>query len=178
MYKGVGLPTSRGSGTNGRTQSNKFLAKPNYTCKIAGGSSKSSESDRGTAAGEMRKREKETSEHDRKRRVELKLLVLEEELIDQGCTDAEIAVKLDEARQSLSFNEIDWEFEVRVLHYVDGLTSNWRRIVLGQNISNLIMEAQKYFMGLFNYGSPKLLGISMELFKFQHDSRPSFSLFL
>lgn len=101
MYNGVGLQTSRGSGTNGRVQPNKFLAKPNHSYKIAGGSSTIPESDRRTAAGEMWKREKETSEHDRKRQVELKLLVLEEELIDQGCTDAEIAAKLDEARNSL-----------------------------------------------------------------------------
>lgn len=52
--------------------------------------------------------EKEMSEHDRKRQIELKLLVLEEKFIDQGCTDAEIAGKLDEARKSL-FNEIDWD---------------------------------------------------------------------
>ncbi|EPS57915.1 hypothetical protein M569_16903, partial [Genlisea aurea] len=58
------------------------------------------QSGQGTA-GISREPNKEILEHDRKRRIELKLLVLEEKLIDQGYTDAEIAEKLDEARKSL-----------------------------------------------------------------------------
>ncbi|KAL9678242.1 hypothetical protein QQ045_016084 [Rhodiola kirilowii] len=40
-------------------------------------------------------------EHDRKRQIELKLVVLEDKLTDQGYTDADIAEKLEEARNSL-----------------------------------------------------------------------------
>ncbi|KAH6780530.1 pre-mRNA-splicing factor [Perilla frutescens var. hirtella] len=52
-------------------------------------------------AAVTRKPDKEMSEHDRKRKIELKLLALEEKLIDLGCTDSEIAEKIDEARNSL-----------------------------------------------------------------------------
>lgn len=51
--------------------------------------------------GVTRRANKEILEHDRKRQIQLKLLVLEEKLVDQGYTDAEIAEKLQEARQTL-----------------------------------------------------------------------------
>ncbi|XP_051119259.1 uncharacterized protein LOC127243335 [Andrographis paniculata] len=99
MYNGIGLQTPRGSGTNGYIQSNKFFVK-SKTNKVVTDSSKGFESGQGTA-GVTRKPNKEILEHDRKRQIELKLLVLEDKLIDQGYTDAEIAEKLDEARKSL-----------------------------------------------------------------------------
>ncbi|KAL6529381.1 hypothetical protein OROGR_015004 [Orobanche gracilis] len=68
--------------------------------------SKGLESGQGTA-GVTRKPNKEILEHDRKRQIQLKLLVLEDKLIDQGYTDAEIAEKLDEARKSLEAKEND-----------------------------------------------------------------------
>ncbi|KAL6530814.1 hypothetical protein OROGR_014674 [Orobanche gracilis] len=104
MYNGIGLQTPRGSGTNGYIQSNKFFVRPR-TNKVAN-DSKGFESGQGTA-GVTRKPNKEILEHDRKRQIQLKLLVLEDKLIDQGYTDAEIAEKLDETRKSLEAKEND-----------------------------------------------------------------------
>ncbi|XP_045831545.1 serine/arginine repetitive matrix protein 2-like [Trifolium pratense] len=98
MYNGIGLQTPRGSGTNGYIQSNKFFVKPR-TSKVAE-NMKGFEGDQGTA-GVSRKANKEILEHDRKHQIQLKLVILEDKLIDQGYTDAEIAEKLEEARNSL-----------------------------------------------------------------------------
>lgn len=98
MYNGIGLQTPRGSGTNGYIQSNKFFVKPKIS-KVAE-NTKGFEADQGTA-GVTRKPNKEILEHDRKRQIQLKLVILEDKLIDQGYTDAEIAEKLEEARQNL-----------------------------------------------------------------------------
>lgn len=98
MYNGIGLQTPRGSGTNGYIQTNKFFVKPKVG-KVAE-NTKGFEADQGTA-GVTRKANKEILEHDRKRQIEIKLVVLEDKLIDQGYTDAEIAEKLAEARRTL-----------------------------------------------------------------------------
>ncbi|XP_073156578.1 uncharacterized protein [Henckelia pumila] len=103
MYNGIGLQTARGSGTNGYVQTNKFFIKPR-TNKVVMDSSKGFDSGQGMA-GVTRKPNKDILEHDRKRKIQLKLLVLEEKLIDQGYTDAEIAEKLDEARKALDVDE-------------------------------------------------------------------------
>ncbi|PWA39603.1 mRNA splicing factor Cwf21 domain-containing protein [Artemisia annua] len=96
MYNGIGLQTARGSGTNGYVQTNKFFIKPK-TNKLT---SKTYESGQGSG-GLTRGPNKEILEHDRKRQIHLKLAVLEDKLIDQGYTDDEIAVKLDEVRNTL-----------------------------------------------------------------------------
>ena len=99
MYNGIGLQTPRGSGTNGYIQSNKFFVRPK-SGKVAYDSGRGFEDDQGTA-GVTKKPNKEILEHDRKRQIQLKLVVLEDKLIDQGYTDAEIAEKLEETRKSL-----------------------------------------------------------------------------
>ncbi|KAH6824679.1 pre-mRNA-splicing factor [Perilla frutescens var. hirtella] len=104
MYSGIGLQTPRGSGTNGYIHSNRFV-RPK-TNKVVTDSSRGFDSDQGIA-GVTRKPDKEILEHDRKRQIELKLLVLEDKLSDQGYTDAEIAEKLDEARKSLEAKDDD-----------------------------------------------------------------------
>ncbi|KAM1313117.1 hypothetical protein ACFX2F_017186 [Malus domestica] len=98
MYNGIGLQTPRGSGTNGYIQTNKFFIKSG-TGKVAD-SSRGFDDDQGTG-GVTKKPNRDILEHDRKRHIELKLVVLEDKLIDQGFTDAEIAEKLDEARKTL-----------------------------------------------------------------------------
>lgn len=101
MYNGIGLQTPRGSGTNGYIQSNRFFVKPKSNKVVTESSSiKGFGAGQGTG-GVSRKANKEILEHDRKRQIELKLLVLEEKLVDQGYTDAEINEKLQEARQTL-----------------------------------------------------------------------------
>ncbi|KAL8499502.1 hypothetical protein ACS0TY_022449 [Phlomoides rotata] len=107
MYNGIGLQTPRGSGTNGYIQSNKFFVRPK-TNKVVTDSSKGFESGQGTA-GVSRKANQDILDHDRKRQIQLKLLVLEEKLIDQGYTDAEIAEKLDDARKSLEAKDLESE---------------------------------------------------------------------
>ncbi|KAK4728039.1 hypothetical protein R3W88_021027 [Solanum pinnatisectum] len=99
MYNGIGLQTPRGSGTNGHIQTNKFFVK-SKTNKVLVDGGKGYESGQGTA-GVSRKANKDILEHDRKRQIQLKLLVLEEKLADQGYTDAEISEKLEEARRNL-----------------------------------------------------------------------------
>lgn len=98
MYNGIGLQTARGSGTNGYVQTNKFFVRPK-TGRVAE-NSRGFENDQGTASV-TKKANKDILEHDRKRQIELKLVVLEDKLVDQGYTDAEIAEKLEEARDTL-----------------------------------------------------------------------------
>ncbi|KAF8396218.1 hypothetical protein HHK36_017831 [Tetracentron sinense] len=95
MYNGIGLQTPRGSGTNGHIQTNKFFVRP----KSGKVETRGFEADQGT--GGVKKPNKEILEHDRKREIQLKLLILEEKLIDQGYTDGEISEKLEEARKTL-----------------------------------------------------------------------------
>ncbi|KAL5705556.1 hypothetical protein ACHQM5_023847 [Ranunculus cassubicifolius] len=95
MYNGIGLQTARGSGTNGYVQTNKFFIRP----KSSKVETRALEGDQGT--GGVKKANKEILEHDRKRQIQLKLVVLEDKLIEEGYTDAEIAEKLEETRKSL-----------------------------------------------------------------------------
>ncbi|CAD6230943.1 unnamed protein product [Miscanthus lutarioriparius] len=89
MYNGIGLQTPRGSGTAGHVQASKFVAKP-----------RPSPSSSPSAAGGMRKPNKDIIEHDRKRQVELRLFVLRDALEDLGYTEAEIEARVDEARKA------------------------------------------------------------------------------
>ncbi|KAE9603740.1 putative mRNA splicing factor Cwf21 domain-containing protein [Lupinus albus] len=98
MYNGIGLQTPRGSGTNGYIQNNKFFVKPK-TSRVSD-NTRGFDSDQGTA-GVTRKPNKGILDHDRKRQIQLKLIILEEKLIDQGYTEAEIAEKLEDARNNL-----------------------------------------------------------------------------
>ncbi|XP_039016494.1 pre-mRNA-splicing factor cwc-21-like isoform X2 [Hibiscus syriacus] len=99
MYNGIGLTTPRGSGTNGYIQSNKFFVKPK-TNRVTD-STRPFEADQGTAGLTTKKPNKEILEHDRKRQIELRLVVLEDKLTEQGYTESEIAEKLVEARKAL-----------------------------------------------------------------------------
>ncbi|XP_039053911.1 uncharacterized protein DDB_G0283697-like isoform X2 [Hibiscus syriacus] len=99
MYNGIGLTTPRGSGTNGYIQSNKFFVKPK-TNRVTD-STRPFEADQGTAGLTTREPNKEILEHDRKRQIELRLVVLEDKLTEQGYTESEVAEKLVEARKAL-----------------------------------------------------------------------------
>ncbi|KAK8575667.1 hypothetical protein V6N13_033082 [Hibiscus sabdariffa] len=99
MYNGIGLTTPRGSGTNGYIQGNKFFVRPK-TNRVTD-STRPFEADQGTAGLTTRKPNKEILEHDRKRQIELKLVILEDKLTEQGFTESEIADKLVEARRAL-----------------------------------------------------------------------------
>lgn len=107
MYNGIGLQTPRGSGTNGYIQTNKFFVKPKSNKVLTDSSAIKGFADGQGTGGLSRKANKEILEHDRKRQIQLKLLVLEEKLVDQGYTDAEISEKLQEARETLEAAEED-----------------------------------------------------------------------
>ena len=98
MYNGIGLQTPRGSGTNGYIQGNKFFVKPKSGKVVV--DNKGFDAGQGTG-GVTKKPNKEILEHDRKRQIVLKLVILEDKLADQGYTDAEIADQLAEARRNL-----------------------------------------------------------------------------
>lgn len=102
MYNGIGLQTARGSGTNGYVQSNKFLLRHRQQ-KVE---HKEFMEGEGTG-GISRKPNRELLEHDRKRQIELKLLELEETLLDQGYDDDEIQERIADARKSLESMEND-----------------------------------------------------------------------
>ncbi|KAF6166187.1 hypothetical protein GIB67_023897 [Kingdonia uniflora] len=53
----------------------------------------------------MKKANKDILEHDRKRQIQLKFLLLQDNHADQGYTDNEISLKLDEAR--CTFQAVD-----------------------------------------------------------------------
>ncbi|KAL4190430.1 hypothetical protein AMTRI_Chr07g24780 [Amborella trichopoda] len=93
MYDGIGLQTPRGPGTNGYLQSNKFFVRP----KSARVETNEFSSDQGT--GGVKKANKEILDHDNKRQIQLKLVLLEETLADQGYTEDEILDKLQEAKK-------------------------------------------------------------------------------
>lgn len=95
MYNGIGLQTPRGSGTNGYIQTNKFFVRPK-SLKV-----ETKEFQSGQGTGGVKKANKEILEHDRKREIELKLVILEDTLTEQGYTEDEILEKVEEARKSL-----------------------------------------------------------------------------
>uniref|UniRef100_A0A804P2W0 CWF21 domain-containing protein n=1 Tax=Zea mays TaxID=4577 RepID=A0A804P2W0_MAIZE len=105
MYNGIGLQTARGSGTNGYAQSNTFFVKPRPRSTTSGGGPGRPHRPlppdaAGADGGGMRKPNKEILEHDRKRQVELKLLVLRDALEEHGYTEDEIEERVAEARKA------------------------------------------------------------------------------
>ncbi|XP_038984368.1 pre-mRNA-splicing factor CWC21-like [Phoenix dactylifera] len=98
MYNGIGLTTPRGSGTNGYIQTNKFFVKPKAVPARADASYDGAGA---LPEGAVRKPNKDILEHDRKRQIQLRLLVLQETLADQGYTEDEIAEKLQETQKNL-----------------------------------------------------------------------------
>ncbi|KAJ6803088.1 pre-mRNA-splicing factor CWC21 [Iris pallida] len=98
MYNGIGLQTARGSGTSGYVQANKFFVRPRSNTNAAPSGDPYSA---GSGGGGVREADKDILEHDRKRQIQLRLLVLQETLADHGYTESEISAKLDEARRSI-----------------------------------------------------------------------------
>ncbi|CAL4955711.1 unnamed protein product [Urochloa decumbens] len=112
MYNGIGLQTPRGSGTSGHVQSNKFLANPRPSSfSEAGGCGIPNPAPTGIDG--TRKPNKDILEHDRKRQVELRLLVLGDELEEQGYTEAEIEERIEEERKAAEIEAAAEEEEGR-----------------------------------------------------------------
>ncbi|KAG2589912.1 pre-mRNA-splicing factor cwc21-like [Panicum virgatum] len=100
MYNGIGLQTPRGSGTSGHVQASKFLAKPRPSSSAAGGGGTPDPRHSGSGLEGARKPNRDILEHGRKRQVELRLLVLRDALEEQGYTEAEIEVRVEEERKA------------------------------------------------------------------------------
>lgn len=80
MYNGIGLATARGSGTNGYVQRNWAAirkVKDQTSCKTEEELAK-------IDSAANRQPNQELLDHDRKRKVELKCIELEQSLEDQG----------------------------------------------------------------------------------------------
>ncbi|KAE8724290.1 acetylglutamate kinase [Hibiscus syriacus] len=143
MYNGIGLTTPRGSGTNGYIQSNKFFVKPK-TNRVTDSTGRF-DADQVTAGLTAKKPNKEILEHDRKRQIEVKILILEDKLTEQGYTESEIADKIAEARKALEDAQQEEEGEVidtsthdfclgfrirRLTELLRGRRSRWRPLGL------------------------------------------------
>lgn len=76
-YNGVGLSTARGSGTNGYVQKNASYIKQKATFRTAVNYLQAPEHQQRAANAEI-------LEHEKKRRVEIQILLLEDELCEKG----------------------------------------------------------------------------------------------
>lgn len=81
MYNGIGLQTPRGSGTNGHVQRNWALVRPSNKDKL---NYRSEEELAKLDAASNRQPNKEILDHERKRKIELKCVELEEILEEKG----------------------------------------------------------------------------------------------
>ena len=97
MYNGIGLQTARGSGTNGfvtknlsyvRVSKEKVEYKPDEEIKKL-------------EAYINKKGNAELLKHDRKRKIELKCVEMEDLMIEQGYAEEEIASKVEKFRKQL-----------------------------------------------------------------------------
>ncbi|KAM9148964.1 serine/arginine repetitive matrix protein 2 [Pangshura tecta] len=90
MYNGIGLPTPRGSGTNGYVQRNLSAVRH----KKERTDYKSEEELRKLESSLVKKPNQEILDHERKRKVELKCLELAELMEEQGYAEGEIQEKV------------------------------------------------------------------------------------
>jgi len=103
MYNGIGLTTVRGSGTNGYVQRNTaFVPKGKDDIKF-----KTEEDIKRLDAQANREPNQGILDHERKRKLEVKCIELEEVLEEQGCTEAEVSEKVNQYRKMLLSKETD-----------------------------------------------------------------------
>uniref|UniRef100_A0A672UUY4 CWF21 domain-containing protein n=1 Tax=Strigops habroptila TaxID=2489341 RepID=A0A672UUY4_STRHB len=99
MYNGIGLPTPRGSGTNGYVQRNLSALRHK---KGGGGEPPPGEEElRRLEAGLAKRPNPDILDHQRKRKVELKCLELSELMEEQGYAEGEIQEKVATFRMML-----------------------------------------------------------------------------
>ena len=98
MYNNIGLKTPRGSGTNGYVTRNLSFVKPQIVRHKAqfGGPGGFD-----TGRTEKRKPNPQILEHEKKRKVEVKLLELRLAMEDRGYSEDEIEAKIETVRKDL-----------------------------------------------------------------------------
>ena len=97
MYNGIGLPTPRGSGTNGYVQRN-LAYLTTYKDKI---NYKTNEDIKRADAVAFKEPNKDILMHEKKRRIEVKCFELEQLMEEQGYTEEEIEAKVSALRNEL-----------------------------------------------------------------------------
>merc|ERR1712176_210845 len=103
MYNGIGLATVRGSGTNGYVQRNTaFVSKGREDIKY-----KTEEDIKRLDAQANREPNQGILDHERKRKLEVKCIELEELLEEQGYTEEEVLEKVNQYRKMLLSKEGD-----------------------------------------------------------------------
>ena len=102
MYNGIGLQTARGSGTNGYVQRNTaFIPKGRDDVKF-----KTEEDIKRLEASANREPNQGILDHERKRKLEVKCMELEEVLEEQGYSEADIEEKVSAYRKMLLSKEV------------------------------------------------------------------------
>ena len=80
MYNGIGIPTPRGSGTNGHVQRNLSIVKPRQKPNYYRDEDDSAKLEKTL----FKQPNQEILDHERKRKIELKCIEFEEILDQQG----------------------------------------------------------------------------------------------
>lgn len=97
MYNNIGLLTPRGSGTSGHVQNNKFnLTRPPPS---------RAEVQKAVMPPPQRQANKGILDHNRKREIENKVLLRQEELLNEGLGEDEVQVLVDQYRAELLAKE-------------------------------------------------------------------------
>ena len=103
MYNGIGLSTARGSATSGHITKNLSYVRPDfYRKKVsenAGGRGDVAENDKLLRV----QGDKDILDHKRKRQVEAEIFELQEEMMEEGYTEEEVAFKVKELRRRLEY---------------------------------------------------------------------------
>ncbi|EER04278.1 Pre-mRNA-splicing factor cwc-21, putative [Perkinsus marinus ATCC 50983] len=100
MYNGIGLQTARGSGTSGYVQRNKSYLRPQRT------DIKPFREAEAAAPPKPKKADPELIYHNQKREIEVKLLDLQDTLLESGEEEDIVQKKVDKERQKL-YKELD-----------------------------------------------------------------------
>lgn len=102
MYNGVGIPTARGTGTNGYVQKNWSHVKRKTNVDYR------NEQKRVDQMGppKAKKPNKEILEHERKRKVELRIAEFEDAMEEQGYSEAEIEKETAALREKMRSEEL------------------------------------------------------------------------
>ena len=101
MYNGIGLTTTRGSGTSGHVQANRFKQRRPRQGGSRRGDGRDAREREHAKGFNNRKPNEEILEHERKRKIELEVFKLRDELEERGVDEAEIEERVKALRARL-----------------------------------------------------------------------------